>query len=300
MKALAIGMLLCMAVPAGAASPTESYLAARDAAIADLQHGGNEQWMAAAGKREKRALDGLRRMVGDLVGPLDISGFPRRDASNIDTLESGDVDFGKLDGVAAKSLDGKTTVMVTTEPLLRAWLKGHRNWWADTAHTLPEDVAVAFRTDDFYTQALSNEAHAFKFAEIPVVARAQGGVAGALLIMFGQDFMAPQSPDTIVVSVVRDGRVYVFSEKVSAKVGQIPACNAAFERDREAACDLLAAYRAAKTKDPALFRKYTSMDAMSDANFRHCFAEHIGTQGYYPALVRQAQALVDRSYTTTQ
>jgi len=36
------------------------------------------------------------------------------------------------------------------------------------------------------------------------------------------------------------------------------------------------------------------MDAAASNNFLRCFQSHLVEQDYYPALVRQAQALVDR------
>lgn len=292
MKCLTVLTLVCMTVAARAASPTDAYLAARDRAIASLQRGENQPDPDPDGKYEAHALAGLEPMIRDIIGPIGISGFPPRGSSHVDEL-SGGTDLGKLDGISARSITGKTEVIVTTEALLRAWLNGHRNWWNAATGNPPANVDEAFKSASFYQQAIANDAAVWPFAEIPVATRSTGSVAGALLFSFGQDFVSPNPPEEIAVSVMVNGRVFVLTEKTATKLNQIAVCKSAYDRERKAADNVLEAYRVSGAKDEAMFANYTKLEDGTDTHFRRCLGEHIKKGNDYTALVRQAQALVD-------
>lgn len=276
----AFGLLFHTELSAVAATPTDEYLATRDRAIAALAATSDDA-------REQAAVDDLQRRVRMIVGPIGIPGFPEPGDSNVNTL-SPSVDLGRLDGLTARDADG-TTIYVTTVPLLRAWLNAD----ARRDDPLPKDAAAAFRTDDFYTQAISSDAHATIFGALPIAAKPTVHGAAALLLEFAQDGPAPIPPDRLVVSFVSNGRAILLVREV--RLAQIPACQTAWDQENKAAQDVLDSYRKAGARDRAMFGRYLRLDEAANDHFIRCFGARFQTSGDYAATVRQAQALLDRA-----
>jgi hypothetical protein len=272
-QALVIGLLLRTFACAGAATPSEDYLAARDRAIAALQKSPAQD--PAGEAHQDAALADLQDRLHRVVGALGIAGFPDMGKSNLEVLTP-ELGFGKLDAMTADASDG-TTVYVTTVPLLRAWLAGHRNWWRGARNNPPANVAAAFTSPDFYTQAISPGSAAFMFAELPVVPRPGDHDATAVLLSFAQDFPAPDPPHTIAVALVRDGRAIILLQPIKHRLAQIAACKASWDRNNKAAGESDVAEEEANN------------DFMLCFNHRFRFAA-----ADYAATVRQAQALLDR------
>ncbi|HQT77472.1 MAG TPA: hypothetical protein PLD10_10520 [Rhodopila sp.] len=277
---LAFGLLFHTGLSAVAGTPTAEYLAARDRAIAALADNSDDV-------REQAAVDDLQRRVCMIVGPIGIPGFPEPGDSNVKTLSPG-VDLGRLDGVTARDAAG-TTVYVTTLPLLRAWLKGD----ARRDGSLPKDAAAAFRTDDFYTQAISPDAHATIFGALPLAAEPTVHGAAALLVEFAQDGPAPNPPDRLVVSFVLDGRAILLVRNI--RLAQIPACRTAWDQENKAAQDVLDSYTKTGARDRAMFGRYLRLDDAANDHFIRCFGARFRTSGDYAATVQRAQALFDRA-----
>src|SRR5258708_5914371 len=175
MKILWIGLLILFPVAAQiplaaqAASLEQSYLAARDAhirklAAADKPGADADQQL----KLHEAAVADLEKQLKKLVGPsvLTVPGIASVPKINNDTLSKGDQGFGMLDGLAYVSEDFKTRVIVSTEGLFKAWLRGHRTWWND--NDVPQDTAKALRHTSFYTQAMSQDSAVFNYAELPI------------------------------------------------------------------------------------------------------------------------------------
>jgi hypothetical protein len=130
-----------------ASSPTQAYLSARDKAIAVAES------PEINDERDQRAPDGLQTMVRALVGPICVKGFPAQGTNHLTTLTS-EIGFGMLDGLTASSLDGKTQLVVTTKPLLLAWLAEHQHWQNSATDNLPADISSAFKNENFYIHNL--------------------------------------------------------------------------------------------------------------------------------------------------
>jgi hypothetical protein len=254
---LGLGMIFSTVAATAATSPTEIYLSARDKAITT----------AASSKFNDRQaqvlLDGLQDQVRALAGPLEIEGFPKQGNNHLTTLTP-EIGFGALDGLAATSLDGKTDLLLTTKPLLQAWLTEHSHWQASASDNPPIDIASAFGNENFYTQAISDDAAVYKFADLPVTVHVSNTLARAILFEYGQDEVAPNPPDMLAVSIIQGDRVFIFTQ--AANVEQIAACKAAFERNQAA-----------------------------DHVYEQCFEKQLPAQDGYAELIRQAQALVDRA-----
>src|SRR5262245_3286101 len=107
---------------AQAASPEQSYLAARDNHIKRINA---KKLSEAESKRiaaqEQAALADLQKLLVKIVGPAP-KGFKPEGKINMEGLLKGDMGFGILDGLVFTADDEKGNVTVTTEPLLKAWL----------------------------------------------------------------------------------------------------------------------------------------------------------------------------------
>ncbi len=270
---------------AGAASPTDRYLAARDRAIAAFKAADEAGPLDdAVFARHDRALADLGKLLEPVVGPVAIKGFPATGKISLDTLFPNDEGFGLLDGLVFASADGKAQVLVTTDELFRRWLPAHTD--------LSQAPAEALQADLFYTQAINTDSNFLRYAGIPVVAPAKATSVRAMLAVRAQE-LSPRVPDEIILAVAEGGRLYVASATVAAKVTAIPACDALWHDYQEKMSAALDAYNASDPKDDKLFDVYTALQEEADRAFRGCFAEHAPREAFFPALTGQAQAIVD-------
>lgn len=282
----ACGLILapCHAMDAA----TSAYLTARDNAVAELADVGSRLPDAELVRRNDAARQKLERMMDGIIGPIHLNGFPVKGEYNVGTLLK-EMGFGMLDGMAVRSRDGQTLAVVTTEPLLRLWLAQNNNMFPHPEKSDVANVAEAFVSGEFYTSGMSDSDVAYnKYAELPVE---QGmGIARAILFVPSQDYPAPAAPQGILVAVVRDGKVVLFKEALTAP--DISECSTTYARDIQRANELDAADHAAEPSKrpdaPLVLRE----ERVSNA-FIQCYAEHLPRTASYPGLVRQAQALVD-------
>jgi hypothetical protein len=288
---LAVALFLLSPSSFAADASTTAYLAARDKAVAAVQREAKHEPIDALELRSQHALEGLQSMLRNIIGPIRIQGFPTEGTIHLETLID-ELGYGKLDGLFVKSFDGNMQAVVSSVPLLHDWLGRHQDSGVSHSGHLPIDMASAFMTEGFYMEAFEDDAYYYKFADLPVVAHHTGGIARAILFEHTQDTPAPYPPDGIAVSVVVDDRVFILKE--STAVREIPACKTAYEKDRDLAEVALRAYHASQLKDKAQFQKYTDLDDAASSNFQRCFQHHLAEQHYFPALVRQAQGLIDR------
>jgi hypothetical protein len=293
MKVLLIILLAFTSATAEAASLEDSYLAARNRYITKfkkLEQSGQDG--DALSKQEEQALSDLGQQLQRIIGQVAIKGFSSQGKINIDTLSSGDVGFGQLDGLAYSSQAGKEQLVVTTETLLRDWLRAHKNWW-EKQKNAPQKVEDALRSEPFYTQAISSDAAVFKYAEVPVNKPASAQFVVAILDARSQD-MGPRTPDELIVSLVQGGKVFIATEPVKTKIDPIPACDAIAKEAQSKSDKAQADYAASGLKNEKLFDESTHLREQGDRDFRKCFGEHARHEGFFAALTEQAQALVER------
>ncbi len=262
-------------------APEQGYLAARDAYIEAFRR--SDAGADYATKHE-RALADLERQLRRIIGPTALTGFPAEGKIHLDTLAPTDEGFGLLDGLVyaipldQTGVDDKVSVVVTTRPLFDAWLKARKTKKA-ALERLPQDLAAALRSDEFYRQALSTDAAVVSFAPLPVAKPAWARLAYAVLATRTQD-TAGSTPTEMDIVVIGDERVYAVTAKTEAAVGPIAAC----EKIREK----FTARVQAATSDKA-----TELEAQGDRAFLQCFATHARTETGFAAALKQAQALVD-------
>jgi hypothetical protein len=292
MKALLAAAALAFAPAASqAASPEENYVAARNTHIRALaesrRRGVSDKELAA---QHGRALADLDRQVRRLVGRTDLKGMAGQGRINLEGLMQGDQDFGMLDGLVYRSKDDKTRVVVTTQNLLKNWLRENR----DARHqgeTMPHGMAPALRWAPFYTRALGGGAAFGSFAELPV-GTPDGGFATALLIARAQD-IGPRNPRELVVAAIKGQRVFIVSAPAAAALAPIPDCEAIWPALKTKTDADYEAYRASGMKDKSILDRLHKAENEADANYTRCFAERAPRDANFKKLVAQAQAIVD-------
>jgi hypothetical protein len=274
-RLLALTFSLLLALPA-AASPVGDYIAARDRLLKQFKNSDimSDDAAYAAHERARRDLEARLRKV---IGPLMMEGFPDS-RINLESLAEGLEGYGLLDGLVYSSPERKGRVVVTTDELLGKWLAAHKKWWGGK-DDIPPGVEAALKSESFYTQALNTDAHIFEFVEIPLAKPANATFAYAALAGRAQDY-GLLVPNEIIVVLRGGGRLFVVSAPAAAAVDGVPACAQAWERDQKQA---LAAEgdRSEELQDEAY------------GTYRRCFAAQATTESYFPALAKQAQALVD-------
>jgi len=296
MKSLLVALLSLASVAAAAGPLEDSYFAARDSHIAKFSA------IGAAGNLDEedvedhqRARDELTRLLRTIVGPVAIKGFRAPGRTNLDSLFKGDEGFGRLDGLLFASPDDKAHVVVTTDALLDRWLRAHKDWWGPNVANVPQDVDAALRSEAFYTQALMTDAAFFRYAELAVAKPTKARFAYAMLVARAQT-LGPRTPDELIVSVARGGRVLVASAPANARIAPVSACAKLWRTAKERA----AAAREAASIDDKRPAPSDRAEEEGDAAFRRCFAQHAKGRGYFAALTKRAQGLADRLASPAQ
>ena len=293
MKSLLIAMVLA-ASSVWAASPEADYFAARDGYTAKFSSLSNARQMDDGTLRQHdEALAALTKMMRSIVGPVAIEGFPAEGKISLDSLFQGDLGFGLIDGLVYASADGRTQIVVTTEPLLAHWLVEHKDWWGPKIENVPQQAQAALKSEAFYTQALVTDSAFSKYAELPVRKPAGAAFAYAMLIARTQS-LGPRTPDELLVAVIASGRVFVVSAPAGARIAPIAACRQIWKDAEQQAIEKQNAYIRAQSKDENLTRQSDRLEEEGDAAFRRCFAARAPADPSFAALARQAQGFVDR------
>jgi hypothetical protein len=186
--------------------------------------------------------------------------------------------FGLLDGLVYAAPDDKARIVVTTRELLDHWLAGHRHWWSDK-NDMPPGVEPALKSEAFYTQALYTDAYFYEFVDLPITRPSDATFAFATLVGRAQD-VGLQTPNEIVVSLLRGGRAYVIVAPAAVKAETTPQCAQGWKKAEAQA-------------EKAEGDKGEQLREAGYQAYRRCFAAQAPRQGYFPALKRQAQALID-------
>jgi hypothetical protein len=244
----------------GAESPTQAYLRERDKLIAAA--GGGHQLPDAAMAK-------LTSMLKKLIGKVDLEDFSITRAIPLMYMNMGYE--AELD-----SLDSLEYAAVSTLPLLRAWLRtSERN-----KPLVSANLKTVFESEQIYG------ATAWKLATIPVTAK--GGSASAILFGDGQDVKF--LPDMIGVAVARGNQVFILRRLADPTA----LCSRTYSDEKEAAYELFrsGADLSLEQKLKLVEETHRINDAARDRAAR-CFKEQAALPDYFPALTRQAQALVD-------
>jgi hypothetical protein len=275
--AAAVAFLFAVAMPpAASATPQEdAYTAARDKYLKHFEAGNPAQ--DAVQKDMDRAIADLKVKLEAIIGPVTVKGIDPKPRNNIDTLSSGDDTFGHLDGLAYGPLGNQRMVMVTTDGLLKNWLKLHERWWGKGEPKMPQQPSAALKTEGFYTQAIGFDSAFQIYAELPIAKPASASFAVSYLYITAQDF-GPWKPNEILVSVMQGGKLYIVSMPAKTPVPAIGACDAIWK----------AAEKKSEGKDD-----FDDIRKQGDADFHRCFAERAKAMPFFAKLAAEAQAMVD-------
>jgi hypothetical protein len=291
-----VAAALLLSSLAGATTPEDLYVAARDAAIAKLnaalkaeKRSPTDSYSANIGAIDDQARAQLEQQMRAIVGPVGIRGLKEEGTLNLDTLIEGDEGFGVLDGLIYSSADKKTSVIVTTDGLFHRWLVQHNDWWGKDSSDIPQEPAAAIREAAFYTQAVVTDAAIIRFAELPIRKPPGAAFAFAILAARSQSEI-PAKADEIFVAAARGGRVFVGQTQRFAPVGPIASCDAIRAEWVKKSVE------AAQKPEPDGTMQSNEADrlsAKSEAEFLHCFSAQASRQPIFTAAVSTAQSLID-------
>ncbi len=257
MRAIFRPLLLLLAMSGTAVAQTaqeKAYVAGRERLVAELEakHGKVDQ--AAWTGEEARAQEALTAQLTQVTGaPPTGSSIDR---SNPDPVCC-DRGAGTLDALVIS--DGRNRAVMTTEGLMRLWLR--------------RDPVVALKGDDIdYYRALNADAPIEVFAPLPVHAPTGVDLALARLVVKGQG--VSRFPLHVVAVVVKGGRILMTMRPAALEIADAGTpCEKAWAESTER-------YRTADDLD---VRRTVAAD--SARQLEHC------TQ--FPGLARRAQKLVD-------
>ena len=291
MRMLLIALLLAAPAVSYAASAEQTYFSARDAAVRKIEQSEKRKESDDARmKMHDAALADLEKQLRTMIGPVEIKGFPADGKINLSTLFKSDQGYGALDALVYSSADEKTNITVTTDALLKAWIKAHRNWWPNLEN-VPQDVTKALQSEPFYTQALDSDAAFSRYAVLPV-AKSAGGFTFAMLGSRAQD-IGPRAPDLIVAAAVRGNRMFLVSTQANAKIEDMPACQPVWDESVRKAGEAFKTYETGGRKDENLLKQQSQIESDGDAAYRVCFGERLKADARFKTLTEQAQALLD-------
>ena len=179
---------------------------------------------------------------------------------------------------------------MTTDLLFKRWLQEHRQWWQASTN-VPQEVNKALQSGRSHPGDQHGPARCLKYAELPVKKPAKASLAFAMLNTRTQAD-GPRPPDSVIVSVVQGGRIYVVSAEAAAAIGPIPKCDAVWQEYEKKAEE---AYGAEAQFDPNDKNRPdgSKVRDQGDDAYHRCFAEQAPGEKSFPALVQQAQAIAD-------
>lgn len=278
-----VAMLCLMSAGAAKAQTAEDrYLAARDAAIDRF----TPERVPNIGQRELddegKARAELDRLIRAVLGSQVPEGF-EAGQFNLTTLFTGDIDFGKLDGLMFEADGGDTQVVVSTRSLLTKWLQAK---WQDPKERVPPDVAM--KSEMFYLRALGSDAAILRYADIPI------GTADAFAILGSRTQDTPPfDAGEVFVTAIRGDRVFVASARFEQPIS-VAACT----KSRETAEAKLAELERAEIKpgprNAAALERVIKLREQIETDFRTCFAERAPKEAGFANAVKRAKDMLAR------
>ena len=271
-----VGSLLWLTPAARAATPEDAYIAARDAVIAKIAALEAKKDESAADEAQRLARADLEKRLQDIIGEIDVEGFPKKGVLNLESLSRSDIGFEMLDGLRFSKDDNGPQIVVTTDGLLDRWLRGEADWWKKT-HKTPPGAESALRDDEFFGVAVNSDAAFSKTTDIPIATPAGATFALARLGGWAQD-IGPNPNQQIVVVLRKDGNTLIETGDAE-KMPAFPACEAIWK----------------PIADAMEKRKVSSkVEEKGDADYRACVGREARKQTFLQELIKKAQAIADR------
>lgn len=274
---LCLLIFLVTSLPVAAASPEQDYIAARDAAIAKLEKSAASSPDAVTRLHKAIAKD-LTSRLERVVSPISVKGFSRTGSYNTGSVLNGDLPNATLDGMIYETADQKGTLLVTTEPLYKLWIRQNTTQWAQSVPAASaQSIERLLHVPDFYATALTSDAALYDFGELPISTPPKTTAAAALLISRSQD-ETPLAPYRVIAGLVICKLLLIAEVPLKTPLSEVAVCNAS--------------RKTADTKLDAATEKTDAQRAEITKAFIACFAEKAKAQKTYPAVLAQAQALL--------
>jgi hypothetical protein len=287
--ALAIALTL-LSSAAFAATPEESYIAARDAFIAKFNPPGDPVAPSdATSKEEERARTELLKQMRGLIGPLNVKGFSGESAYNVGSLFKGDMEFGILDGLLF-TRDKDVRLVVTTMGLTGRWIKSPDGLGADDS-TVPKDVRTALTQDPFYTRATSADAAVGNFGELPVTKPTGADFVFAMLAARRQDFFPAPASEMLIGAIVPP-RVYILSVPIT-KIRMMAPCEKLLKDASAKAEKMYEVIEKSPNQQGSVVDDVDRLREKGDEAMRKCFAQRVKSDPAFAKLTKQAQEFID-------
>ena len=286
MQSMFLATLVSMVAiqPALSATPTDAYIAAKQAAVLSLKHPEGVDPPPDDDRKEADAVKSLASLIREALGPIGVRDFPSHGESNIVSLADGEMESGHVDGLRATLRDG-TSLLMTSIPLIQSWIKLTDNAWPG--------VEAALGSGAFYTQATASDAAVNIYGEVALKPKANQSVAKAFLVRKSQDNVAPLPPNGLIVMVISGDKVFVIDKPYKAAFPEIGACKAAWTAENRKIQPLFKA--AAKAPDmTAAVESAQARVESADAAFRKCYGDAAPRQPFFASVVQQAQELAEK------
>ncbi|MFG1412378.1 hypothetical protein V5G24_14805 [Xanthobacter sp. VTT E-85241] len=293
-RRIAWALLLAAALPASAfGGPAENaYIAARDkyvAAIAAAEKAGANN--DAVFKQDERARADLEKQMTALLGPLAFKGLEKKPSFSPGALYDGDMESGRPDGLLFHDVKYETRIFVSPEPVLANWV-GHEA--ENLGLRAGEGLEGAFKSDPFYTQATGSDAAFQGYVDLPLSAQ-DGETLHAALGVFAQDDVGNAPPNAIVIGRLSAGRVSVGTIPALEAFKFIPACTKVWKDFESKANALFAAVqKGGKGADDPRWDKANALRDEGSAAVRACYAREMVTQPQFAAVLKKAEALLQK------
>ena len=188
--------------------------------------------------------------------------------------------------------DDGPQVIVTTRGLVDRWLRA-QSTEKDAELRLPADLDAALREDNFYTFSVSEDAAFGKTAELAVAKPAGADLVVAALGGFAQD-IGPNPRQEIVVTLQKDGRVYIANQVAKTAIGKIDACEAIWTAATKKSEDAEERLPEIGRQERKAVRRRHEGGGRRRQGLSRLPRRQIPQQPYYPALVKEAQEIADR------
>lgn len=231
---------------------------------------------------ERPALADLESRLVQIVGPIDVKGFPKKGTINLVTLFP-ELGFGQVDGLRFSS-DNKTLV-VTTTALIDSYLVENPK--------LPNNMDKLSKSEDFYRLAFHSGAAVNYYSEVPVHPADGQSYAHAFLGVTAQD-IGPFVPQELFVFVSNGKQIFLAALENNTEVTDIPQCRTAWEMNYKKRSDAYDAYLRSKPRDKKLSDNSIRYENQAFDAYRRCYGREAKNQKYFVTLKKYAQSMVDQ------
>jgi len=255
-----------------ASNPEDGYFKSRDDFI--------QQFANASGTVDYLpALSELEKQMREIVGPVNVEGFPREGKISLESLIKGELGFDQADGLVFGS--SHEILFVTTNRALKRYL-------ADSPD-LPNNLAELSRTGEFYSRAFMSDIAVTPYVELPVKSMNETSYAHAFLASTAQD-IGPIVPDGIFVFVSTGSRIFAVYSHATIAIKEIPACRSEWEIFEKKRSEAFEAYRSG-------LKAYDDSERYEEQGFEayhRCYDREARNQAFFEPIQKQAQSIVDR------